>query len=132
MKDFSIGQSVTHSLTVSQEHLATQVGSGSVEVFATPALAALLEGAAAELAQALLDEPFTTVGTKLSLEHLAPSPLGAVVTATATLTAVEGRVFQFSLCASDNAGTIAQGTHERVSVKRDSFSQKALARIQPN
>lgn len=127
MKDW---KTASRSLTVLPQHLATEVGSGSVDVLATPAVAALMEGAAADLAQSLLEEPFTTVGTKLSLEHLAPTPLGAEVTATAALTAVNGRVYEFSIEAHDNAGLIAKGTHERVSVKRDSFPQKARARLE--
>lgn len=129
MKDFPIGQSASRSLTVLSQHLATQVGSGSVDVLATPEVAALMEGAAADLVQPSLDAAFTTVGTKLSLEHLAPTPLGVQVTATATLTAVDGRVYQFSVEARDAAGLIAKGTHERVSVKRDSFPEKARARL---
>ena len=130
MKDFPIGQTAARSLTVLAQHLAPQVGSGSVDVLATPAVIALMEGAAADLAQSLLDEPFTTVGTKLSIEHTAPTPPGTEVTAVATLTAVEGRVYQFTVEASDPAGVIAKGTHERVSVKRDSFPEKARARVQ--
>ncbi len=130
MKDFPIGKTASRSLTVLSQHLACEVGSGSVDVFATPAVAALMEGAAADLAQSLLEEPFTTVGTKLSLEHLAPTPLGAQVTATATLDAADGRVYRFSVQAHDNAGLIAKGTHERVSVKRDSFADKARARLE--
>lgn len=120
----------SRSITVLAQHLACNVGSGSIDVLATPAVIALMEGAAADLAQSLLDEPFTTVGTKLNIEHVAPTPLGAEVTATAVLTEVDGRVYRFDVSASDPAGQIAFGTHERVSVKKDSFPQKARARVQ--
>ena len=130
MKDFPIGKTASRTLTVQPQHLATQVGSGSVEVLATPMVAALMEGAAADLAKTLLEEAFTTVGTRLNIEHLAPTPLGAQVTATAELTAVDGRMYAFTVTACDAAGEIARGTHERVSVKKATFADKAKARVQ--
>lgn len=130
MKEFPVGKTASRSMTVLAKHTAVQVGSGTVEVLATPAVAALMEGAASDLAQTLLDEAFTTVGTRLSIEHMAPTPLGAQVTATATLTGVEGRVYRFDVAASDAAGVIARGTHERVSVKQASFADKAKARLE--
>lgn len=130
MKDFPIGKTASRTLTVLARHLATEVGSGTVEVLATPAVAALMEGAAADLAQTLLEEAYTTVGTRLSIEHLAPTPAGAEVTASATLTAVDGRVYEFTVTACDAAGEIARGTHERVSVKKATFADKAKARVQ--
>ena len=104
----------TKECVVTPELLATAVGSGSVEVFATPMVAALLEGAAAELAQKELQDGWTTVGSQISIEHLCPTVAGVKVTATATLTEVDGRMYRFTLEAKDNAGVIARGTHERV------------------
>ena len=66
---------------------------------------------------------------QLSLSHDAPTAPGAHVTATATLAAQEGRVFRFTLEARDDAGVIATGTHERVSVKAATFPAKAEARL---
>ena len=74
----------------------------------------------------------TTVGTALSMTHDAPSPVGAVVTVTAVLEKREGRKFSFSLEASDNAGPIAKGTHQRVSVRKATFADKARARLAEN
>ena len=96
----------TKECVVTPELLATAVGSGSVEVFATPMVAALLEGAAAELAQKELQDGWTT------------------------LTEVDGRMYRFTLEAKDNAGVIARGTHERVSVEKERFLSKAQARSQ--
>ena len=114
---------------VTPEMLACHVGSGSLPVLATPMVAALLEQSACLLAQKYLDEGITSVGTKLSLSHDAPSPEGAHITATATLVAQEGRVFRFTLEARDDAGVIATGTHERVSVKAATFPEKEAARL---
>lgn len=69
------------------------------------------------------------MGTRLALNHKAASPVGAEITVRAVLEAREGRVFRFTLTASDNAGEIADGVHERVSVKQASFAEKAKARL---
>ena len=128
MKELTIGQIAKRELTVGPEHLACRVGSGSVEVFATPMVAALMEGAASDLVQTGLEELYTTVGSKLCVEHLCPTAEGVTVTAEAELTEIDGRVYRFALRAFDNAGLIAKGTHERVSVKRESFEKKAQER----
>jgi predicted thioesterase len=108
--------------------LAKKVGSGSLPVLATPVVSALFEGAAAELAQGYLSEGITTVGTEITVRHTAPTPCGAKISVTAVLTEQEGRKFRFRLSAEDEAGPIASGEHERVSVKAERFVQKAQAR----
>ena len=119
-------KTLTKSLKVEEENLAVAMGSGSLMVLATPAVVALMENAAAELAQVELDnEEFTTVGTMISIEHTSPTPIGAEVTATATLTETDGRMFYFDVVASDKKGEIAKGTHTRVSVKAEKFQEKA-------
>jgi len=119
-------ETLTKKLTVKKENLASVVGSGSLDVLATPAVAALMEGAAAELAQNVLDnDELTTVGTAISIEHTSPTPLGAEVEAEARLVKTEGRLFFFELTARDNAGEIAKGTHTRVRVKAEIFQKKA-------
>lgn len=123
-----IGDTATRQRIVTPETLACQVGSGSVTVFATPMVAALMEGAAADLAQAALAEGLTTVGTQITVNHNAPSVEGMTVTAEATLLETDGRTFQFSLRAWDDAGEIATGTHTRVSVKTERFLEKAAQR----
>ena len=113
-------------MKVEEPNLATSMGSGTLEVLATPSVAALMEYAASSLATELLgDEALTTVGTMISIEHLSPTPLGAEVTATARLTKQDGRSFHFEVSASDKKGEIARGTHTRVSVKAKSFQEKA-------
>lgn len=123
-----IGDTATRQRIVTLDTLACQVGSGSVTVFATPMVAALMEGAAADLAQAALAEGLTTVGTQITVNHNAPSVEGMTVTAEATLLETDGRTFQFSLRAWDDAGEIATGTHTRVSVKTERFLEKAAQR----
>ena len=113
---------LTKTIKVEEENLACSMGSGSLMVLATPAVVALMENAAAELAQKVLDnEELTTVGTMISIEHTSPTPVGAEVTATAVLKENDGRVFHFDVFASDKKGEIAKGTHTRVSVKAVKF-----------
>lgn len=113
-------------ITVDEENLAVAMGSGSLMVLATPAVVALMENAAAELADEVLEnDELTTVGTMISIEHTSPTPLGAEVTATAVLTKNEGRMFYFDVFAKDNKGEIARGTHTRVCVKTEKFQMKA-------
>lgn len=118
-------KSLTKILKVEEKNLACAMGSGSLMVLATPAVVVLMENAAAELAQIELDnEELTTVGTMISIEHTSPTPIGAEVTATATLTKADGRMFYFDVVANDKKGEIAKGTHTRVSVKADKFQMK--------
>lgn len=119
---------LTREYTVTEEMLAVNVGSGSLRVLGTPVVAAFFEGTAAALAEQGLEDIYTTVGSKITVEHLNPTPLGGKVTVTAELTENDGRFFRFQLEASDDAGLIATGTHERVSVKKDRFTEKAEAR----
>ncbi len=128
MNETKIGQISKRELMVTKDTLAVNVGSGSVEVFATPMVAAIMEGAAADLAQTFLEDIYTTVGTKITVNHLAATAEGVQVFAEAKLTAVDGRKYSFSLKAFDNKGLIATGEHERVCVKKDSFVNKAIER----
>ena len=125
------GLSATLTQTVTDAMTARYVGSGSVGVFATPQLALLLEKAAVAALQGHLPPEQTSVGTALHIEHLAPTPPGMTVTATATLTAVEGRKLIFRLEARDEVEPIARGTHTRFLVNQKTFAQKAKAKRPP-
>lgn len=128
MNEPKIGQTLSRDYTVTSADLATAVGSGSVEVLATPRIVALMEGVAAELAQGYLEDGLTTVGAEICVQHLAPTAEGVTVKIAAELTEIDGRKFGFALQAFDNAGRIATGTHVRASIKRDSFLKKVQER----
>ena len=114
------------TVTVTENQLACTMGSGSLRVLATPAVVALMENAAAALAQEILDnEMLTTVGTMIAIEHTSPTPTGAEVTAEAKLISQDGRTFRFEVAAYDKKGEIAKGTHTRVSVKAEKFQAEA-------
>ena len=129
MDKSNIGIENTVLSKVNETNTALSMGSGGLEVFATPAVSALMEKAAFELIQPYLDEGITTVGTMISLEHISASPIGADITAKAVLTDIDGRKFCFDIFAYDNVGLIAQGKHERFSVKTESFMKKADTKI---
>ena len=107
---------------------AESVGSGDVEVLATPMVAALMERAAVKLIGDALPPSLTTVGSTFRLDHLAPTTVGAMVTATASLVSVDGRQLHFSCTVTDSGGDVARGTHERVVVDRDRFMHSATER----
>lgn len=113
---------------VQESMLAVNIGSGTLRVLATPVVAALFENAALQLAATYLTNAETTVGSSITVEHLAPTPLGGTVTVTAHLKAHEGRFFSFELLATDAKGIIAKGVHQRVTVMSARFQQKAEER----
>jgi predicted thioesterase len=120
-----IGKSASASVTVNVDNSAKAVGSGSLDVYATPMMAALVERAACECLSECLEPGQTSVGTEINLSHTAASPIGAVVTATATIEAVSGRKVEFNVTASDGAGEIGNGRHTRVIVDAERFMKKA-------
>ena len=115
-------------LTVAEKHTARAMGSGSLEVFATPALVALMEQAACNAIQGLIEEGCTTVGTQINVAHLAATPVGMKVWAKATLTQREGRLYTFTIEAFDDKGLIGTATHQRIVVFADRFMEKTLAK----
>ena len=122
-----IGKTKEISVTVDREKLACTVGSGSLEVFATPMMIAAMEQAACTLLQEFLEEGQTSVGTMMHVAHSAATPLGMQVTATATITAQEGRKVEFEVSARDACGEIGRGTHTRFIVDAAKFLSKTNA-----
>ena len=115
------GLTFTSKDTVRIDNIAKSVGSGDLEVFATPAMAALMENAAMNAVAKELPEGSTTVGSLLEITHNRPSGLGENVSATATLEEVEGRKLTFSVVANDSKGIIGEGKHVRFIVDCERF-----------
>ncbi|MBR3629680.1 MAG: thioesterase family protein [Oscillospiraceae bacterium] len=128
MREITPGYTAEVSVTVTADKLASAVGSGSLDVFATPMMAALMEQAACEAAAPFLEEGETTVGTELSIRHTAATPQGMTVTARAELLSANGRELTLRVSASDTAGEIGSGTHKRFVVDAERFRKKAEAR----
>ena len=114
---------------VEREDTAAEVGSGSLLVYATPCMVALMEGAACEAIAPALDEDKTTVGMELNIQHLSATPVGLEVRAEAEVTAVDGKIITFQLTAYDEAGKIGEGTHKRCIVSSQRFLDKAYAKL---
>lgn len=116
--------------TVEEGLLAAQVGSGEVRVLATPMMIMGMERAAMEAVRPCLPEGMTSVGTRVDISHMAPTPCGMKVRFEAKLTAVSanGRGLTFTVTAYDEVGPIGEGTHERVVVDREKFQSRAQTR----
>ena len=119
-----IGLRYESRTTVSTANSAKTLGSGDMDVFATPAMGALMENAAMLAVAAHLPEGSATVGTQMNTSHIKASPLGAVITASAELTAVDGRKLTFAVKAWDEKGVIGEGEHTRFVVDRARFLSK--------
>lgn len=111
-------------MIVTDDDTARALGSGSVEVLGTPRVIALCEEACCRAVQADLTAGMTTVGMKMRIDHMQPSPIGASVVAEAVLNKVEGRRLTFTVSASDDRGLVAVGKVVRVVVNLDHFMAK--------
>ena len=120
-----VQQPVTEALT------AASIGSGSLPVFGTPYMLAMMENAALTCLQTFLPEGQSSVGTHLDVKHTAPSPIGITVTAEAEITAVSknGRMVDFSVRAWDEEGPIGEGTHTRAISDWERFVIKCNTRL---
>lgn len=114
---------------VTIENCAQNVGSGDTDVFATPAMIALMEKTCAASVSPYIENDTTTVGTLVSIEHLAATPVGMKVTCKSTLTEIDGRKLVFDLEVFDECGKIGGGTHHRFIVNRNKFQQKANSKL---
>lgn len=115
------GLSHTSELTVTQEVTATKIGSGDMEVLATPAMMALMENAAMLAVASHLPDGCTTVGGHIESSHLRPSKIGAKVNATAVVTKVDGKKIEFKVTAHCGEVLLGEGTHLRFIVDREKF-----------
>ena len=119
----------TRTVTVNEENTAKAMGSGTLDVFATPALIALMEETCWRSVANELEEGCGTVGTLLEIKHTAPTPVGMKVTCESTLTEVDGRRLVFEVIARDAKGVVGEGKHERFVVQNEKFQVKANAKL---
>ena len=118
----------TRTVTVNEENTAKAMGSGTLDVFATPALIALMEETCWRSVANELEEGCGTVGTLLEIKHTAPTPVGMKVTCESTLTEVDGRRLVFEVIARDAKGVVGEGRHERFIIQKGKFQAKANAK----
>lgn len=125
-----VGMKHTAKETVTNANTALAMGSGSLPVYATPAMTCLMEKAATELAQSCLPEGWTSVGISLDIKHKAATPVGMEVQAEAEVTEVDGRKIVYRVRAFDGKEEIGAGTHERFAVLQGKFLSKAEGKRQ--
>ena len=127
--EITIGMKGTVSTTVEREDTAYEVGSGSLLVYATPCMVALMEGAACEAIAPALTEDKTSVGTALNISHLSATPVGMDVWAEAEVTEIEGNAITFQITAYDEKGKIGEGAHKRFVVATQRFLDKTYSKL---
>lgn len=126
-----VGLAGTAELVVGPEHTAPRVGSGMVAVLATPVMINLIEAAALAAAERLLPAGHQSLGIHLDVRHFAATPVGMRVTATAEVTAIDGRTITFKVEARDEKEPIGDGTHQRVVVNVARFDQRVQRKLGP-
>ena len=127
--EITVGMTGRVQTNVEREDTASVVGSGSLLVYATPCMVALMEGAACEAIAPALPEDKTSVGIELSVSHVSATPVGMDVYATAEVTAVDGNTVTFNIAAFDEAGKIGEGTHKRAIISTQRFLDKVYDKL---
>lgn len=127
--DLPAGLAGTAELVVGEQHTAPRVGSGRIRVLATPVMINLIEAAALAAVEQSLPERHQSLGTRLDVTHVAATPVGLRVRATAEVVRVEGRTIHFRVRAEDERELIGEGTHERVVVNVDRFEARVALKV---
>lgn len=128
--ELQVGMKGIAETVVSEQNTAVAYGSGGVEVFATPAMIGLMEGAACNGVNPYLPEGKSTVGTLVNVSHTAATPKGMKVTAEAELVEIDGKRLVFKVAAYDEKEKIGEGVHERFIITLDRFMEKAQGKIE--
>lgn len=126
--NLQVGLNAERELMVSKVNTAKQYGSGAIEVFATPAMISLMEGASMDAVQSFLPEGFGTVGTSIQVNHVAATPIGMKVTAKAEVTQISGKRITFKIEAFDEVGLIGEGIHERYIIEELKFLERVASK----
>ena len=127
--EITVGMKGEAYTEVERSDTAAEVGSGSLLVYATPCMSALMEGAACEALEGAVPENKTSVGIELNLKHTSATPVGMEVRAVAEVTAVEGSIITFSVVAYDEAGKIGEGIHKRAIINTQRFLDKTYSKL---
>ena len=127
--EITIGMTGTATTLAERADTALEVGSGSLLVYATPCMVALMEGAACNAISEALPEEKTSVGIELAIKHTSATPVGLEVTAHAEVTEVEGSIITFRVTAEDESGPIGEGTHKRAIISTQRFLDKTYAKL---
>lgn len=126
--DIPAGVSASEDVVVTRELTVAHRAPGMPEVYATPMMIYLMEVASAHAIQRFLPPGWISVGTEVNVRHLAATPVGFRVTASATVVSVDGRTVTFAVRAHDGVELIGEGTHTRAVVDRDRFNVRVGAK----
>ena len=127
--ELEVGLKGKVSSSVDREDTAQEVGSGSLLVYATPCMVALMEGAACESINSALPDGKTSVGIELNISHISATPVGLDVYAEAELIVVDKNILTFKVAAYDESGIIGEGTHKRAVVTAQKFLEKTYEKL---
>lgn len=123
-----VGAEYTATAVVDKSNIASTVGSGLVDVFATPMMIALLELAASKSIESYLEDGQASVGTLVNVSHTGATPIGMTVSATARVTTVDRRKVEFDITVKDDCGEVGSGTHTRFIIEKQKFMEKAASK----
>lgn len=126
----TVGMKIRVEEIVTEQNTAICAGSGTLPVFATPFMCALMEKASWMAIAPALNEGDSSVGTKLNISHLSATPVGLKVWAESEVTAADGKRIEFKVTAGDETGLIGEGTHERFIVTNERFLAKAAKKLE--
>ena len=127
--EITVGLKATVTTQVEREDTAAEICSGSLLVYATPCMVALMEGAACEALDGTIPEGKSSVGISLDIAHISATPVGMEVRAEAEVTEVDGNIITFKVTAYDEAGKIGEGTHKRAIISVQRFLDKTYAKL---
>ena len=127
--EITVGMCGEASTLVEREDTAQIVGSGSLLVYATPCMIALMEGAACEAIASALPDNKTSVGIELNIKHVSATPVGHEVKAVAEVIESDGKIVTFKVTASDEVGLIGEGIHKRAIVNTQKFLEKTYDKV---
>jgi fluoroacetyl-CoA thioesterase len=132
VNDFNlrIGTTGEARVKVTEENTAIKYGSGTVSVFATPAMIGLMENASINSVDSCLPKGYATVGTKVEVKHIAATPIGMEVVARAELVEIDGFKLKFKVEANDGKEKIGEGTHTRYIIKLEEFLKRIEGKLQ--
>ncbi|MBO5313592.1 MAG: thioesterase family protein [Clostridia bacterium] len=125
-----VGKSFTVKIKVEEKDTARVVGSGTLDVLATPRMIALMEEASYKCIAQDLESGTTSVGTLMNVSHMSATPVGMEVAAVAEIVKVDGRKIEFTVEAYDEKGMIGQGHHERFVVNEEKFISRTYSKLE--
>lgn len=131
-KMIQIGIQHSGTLEITNNLTAKSIGSGGLDVLATPVIINLMEKTAWESVLPFMEADCDTVGTFVEINHIAPTPVGSEISCTSILTNIRGRELTFEIEVFDNKEKIAYATHKRFIIKKEPFQQKANNKLLVN